>query len=199
MIDPTRLCSECQAPLKSYQGKFCGHRCRGVARARENAAKADPRDCAVCGTTIDVSKPANRTRVTCSTACDRIRRRHVALANVASGKGPPRNVMTEAQRQAARERITGPNAPWWKGGKNAPGHYGDYVMLHPQDYPYPQSLDAQGYILEHRAVMETHLGRALTRREVVHHENENSRDNRIENLRLFASQADHMRHHRARR
>lgn len=48
---------------------------------------------------------------------------------------------------------------------------------------------------EHRVVAEQMLGRALRKGEVVHHINRDRRDNRPENLMVFASQAEHARWH----
>lgn len=50
-------------------------------------------------------------------------------------------------------------------------------------------------IREHRFVMESHLGRKLLPGEVVHHNNEDGLDNRIENLELCASEAEHRKAH----
>lgn len=49
-------------------------------------------------------------------------------------------------------------------------------------------------VLEHRYVMEQHIGRALSSDEIIHHINGNRADNRIENL-LITSLKDHPKFH----
>jgi hypothetical protein len=77
---------------------------------------------------------------------------------------------------------------WWKGGECM--HRG-YRMIYKPDHPYAWST---GLIYEHRLVMEQHLGRYLRPDELVHHINEDLKDNRIENLQVM-TRAEHMRHH----
>lgn len=76
----------------------------------------------------------------------------------------------------------------WKGGRRLDKH--GYVLVRALGHPH--SL-CTGYVREHRLVMERHLGRYLSPREVVHHRNGDVADNRIENLELFPDNAAHKR------
>ena len=67
-----------------------------------------------------------------------------------------------------------------------------YWYVHIPDHPYSGK---QGYVAEHRLVVEKKLGRYLTRSEVVHHINENRTDNRIANLILCESPGKHISLH----
>lgn len=86
----------------------------------------------------------------------------------------------------------GDKHPKWKGGSFVDSS--GYVMIKCEDHPYLNH--PQGYVYEHRLIMEKHLGRILLPSEVVHHINNNRKDNRIENLMLFSSNKEHIIFHR---
>jgi hypothetical protein len=67
-----------------------------------------------------------------------------------------------------------------------------YVFVLDNEHPYNNS----GYVLEHRIVMEKHIGRYLRAEETVHHINEDRSDNRLENLMLFPNKQSHNAFHR---
>ncbi len=85
---------------------------------------------------------------------------------------------------------TGDKNPRWKGGKRK-NEYG-YIFVWKPEHPNAMKV---GYVLEHRLVMEEHLGRYLTKEEEIHHINEIRDDNRIENLKLFKNKGEHKAHH----
>jgi len=68
---------------------------------------------------------------------------------------------------------------------------GDYIYTKIPNHP---KSTKHGYILEHRIIMENHLGRILTASEIIHHKNGNKKDNRIENLEL-TNKSKHARNH----
>ena len=63
-------------------------------------------------------------------------------------------------------------------------------------YPYKRLKLKDGSTRdEHRLFVEANLGRRLSRNEVVHHKNENKRDNRLENLEVMTL-SEHAKTHR---
>lgn len=78
--------------------------------------------------------------------------------------------------------------PKWKGGlKHSTGYIFEYSPTHP--------YNKDKYCLQHRIIMEKHIGRILNKNEVVHHINNNRHDNRIENLMLFSNHSEHLKFH----
>lgn len=60
-------------------------------------------------------------------------------------------------------------------------HNQDFVLVYKPSHPNSM---CDGYIMEHRLVMEKYLGRYLEPDEVVHHIDENNQNNKISNLEL---------------
>ena len=65
--------------------------------------------------------------------------------------------------------------------------YSGYVMTRKLDHPF---ADSKGYVMVHRLVMESSIGRFLDPKELVHHKNGVKNDNRLENLAIM-SESEH--------
>lgn len=90
-----------------------------------------------------------------------------------------------------KDRLTGSNHPQWAGGRLPVYIYKKgnklntgYIRVRCPDHPNAQ---VGGYVLEHRLVMESHIGRYLFHDENVHHKNGVRDDNRIDNLELWST------------
>src|SRR4051812_30521756 len=96
------------------------------------------------------------------------------------------------RRRTLTDDPEGPyEAHRYMGGHTLPhpdGYVLEYAPAHPRCYP-------SGMVLQHRLVMERKLNRFLQPGEVVHHRDEDVANNDPDNLKLYASQSDHMKHH----
>ena len=79
----------------------------------------------------------------------------------------------------------GKENPHWKGGRIM---IDGYVYVYSPNHP---NCTKDGYMCEHRLVMETKLQRLLKKKEVVHHINHIKTDNEEKNLMLFSSSGRH--------
>lgn len=75
--------------------------------------------------------------------------------------------------------LKGDQHPRWKGGKMDDGQ--GYIKILCPSHPN----NNQGYVLEHRLIVEKNIGRLLKANEIVHHKNGVRDDNRLENLQLM--------------
>lgn len=92
-------------------------------------------------------------------------------------------------RTNSESKIGGKNHNW-KGGETL--HEDGHVLVRSPDHP---NVNANGYIRRSRLVMEKHLGRYLSPGEIVHHKNEDTSDDLIENLDLFPGTSEHVSFH----
>lgn len=89
----------------------------------------------------------------------------------------------------------GSKHPGWKGGRHRENRDG-YIRVYAPDHPNAvrATNGVGGYVLEHRLVMEKHLGRLLHKDEDVNHINGVKDDNRVENLRVVSHYAHYEEH-----
>lgn len=118
---------------------------------------------------------------------------------IAERLGVSQSTIERAIRRLGLKSERGRGSPldrnyFWKGGRRRESE--GYVLVKCPAHPHASK---DGYVREHRLVMEHEIGRYLRPEEEVHHEDGNPRNNDPHNLRLFANHADHMRYEWAQR
>lgn len=190
-----RICQQCNIEYETYPSVrllYCSQSCAGEAKRTGEYIQ-----CAQCGKQT-WSHPSHP-KTYCSRSCARTARNltgeNPSYHRDVSGENNP---MYGKGMKGADNPMFGKRkekSPRWKGGRKIRKD-GYVLVVAPDNHPYPaDSHKPSGlkYILEHRLVMEQHLGRYLGPKEVVHHIDGNPSNNVIDNLQLFASQEDHIR------
>lgn len=89
---------------------------------------------------------------------------------------------------AKKGKVIGDKNSNWKGGKS-------FVKGYIRVYSPTHLYSIKNYVLEHRLIAEQFLGRFLTKEEVIHHLDENKKNNKPENLLYFKTNGEHLSFH----
>lgn len=100
------------------------------------------------------------------------------------------NLPRFCSRKCQTSTYKGAGNPKWRGGRVAQTN--GYICIYAPDHPYATQ---DGYVREHRLVMEQVIGRHLHPSEHVHHRNHVRDDNRPENLELMNNASEHRARH----
>lgn len=189
----TRTCKHCGKTYEtspSIRLQFCCAACANAHKSRKVTVV-----CAVCGKTV--KRPPSQAGKYCSKSCA-ITARNLTDANPSYSRdiSGENNPMYGKGLKGADNPMYGKRGEQcinWKGGRKVRKD-GYTLVVAPDDHPYPSDTSHKSirYILEHRLVMEQHLGRYLEPTEVVHHIDGNPRNNDISNLRLYSSHSEHI-------
>ena len=133
--------------------------------------------CEICNTKFYI-KPSLKNRKYCCFKCYKI-----------SSKGKRKLPLGFKHSLKTKEFFSlsrkGNNNPCWRGGRIKRRGYN---FLYKPEHPF---CTKQGYIAEHRIIIEKQIGRYLYRWEVCHHINKIKDDNRPQNLMVFISAGKH--------
>jgi hypothetical protein len=200
-----KVCNVCQTPYMAHtkeqatRSKTCSKKCMGeiirkVTKARYTTKeKPQPmKECPVCKKMFyPEGQSKNKPRVVCSRQCNGALRGEAWKAHAHKGRAS----WKEESEQALKERMTGSTNPSWKGGltyRNRKGQYATQKIKYVRcPIEYIAMARKDGYVMEHRLIVAVQMQRPLTRTEAVHHINHDATDNRLENLMLFRTNAEH--------
>ncbi len=101
-----------------------------------------------------------------------------------------KSFLTKIDYRKLSKMMKGKNNWNWQGGRYKTPQ--GYILILKPRHPF---CNIQGYIKEHRLVMEKYLGRYLRPEEIVHHINGKKDDNRIKNIILFKNKSTHTKFH----
>lgn len=99
-----------------------------------------------------------------------------------------RRLMVEHSIERLEGKARTDRNAFWQGGYHVDSQ--GYILVRQPEHP---QANRAGYVRSHRLVMEAKVGRPLSRREVVDHEDGDTSHNDPSNLRLYPDNAAHLR------
>lgn len=178
--------------------RFCSHRCAALSMHASRPSTTNSPASLVNASNPRFSQDASgqwwylagarmfRTRAHVQT-CPHCQRKFLKSVFNRGQRHCSRSCGLRAVYVAEPRKLRGENSPAWRGGRQMRR---GYVWVWCPDHP-SRANTAKAYVLEHRLVMEKHLGRYLEPHEHVHHKNGVRHDNRIENLELWTRPHPH--------
>ena len=202
-----KTCEVCKQPYRSWRSDslYCSKRCSGLAhRQRKTRWQGKERACQTCGKLFKETRPGH---IFCSPQClvypclcricGRLfhsRNRHAGFCSpkcvgaLHIKQTPERLCKTCNKPLSHPATIRQPRANYCSWECRFPRKYtgikgpGGYILVFRPEHPFARM---NGYVAQHRLVMEQVIGRFLDPSEVVHHKNGIRNDNRPENLELL--------------
>lgn len=191
----TRPCSECSRPITRYLTEQnheiawkCSRACAMEMLQRlPRKRRGVDAPCPTCGTAV-YQAPGRRPRRFCSGECANLAKAGPLIEQACATCGSTVKLRPSEQGTKYCSRACSTAARYSRtidrthNGKPVRIDGGGYLLIYEPDHAAPSR---RGWALEHRVVMATALGRALTTAEEVDHVNSDRQDNRIENLQLL--------------
>ena len=157
--------------MRDKKGRFIG----GVISERRNGKELP---CQLCGKIVYIPKYRIKSFKFCSRKCSS------KLSNINRKYKPLSETIKNKISKTLMGKIIGNKHYNWKGGRYY--HADGYVYIYTPNHKYKNK---DGYVFEHRLVMEKKLGRYLLPSEQIHHINGIKDDNRLNNLMIIGNSA----------